>query len=163
MCLKDIQHARHGGKINMNVLISHLSTESRIATGLKDWLELEFAGQCAVILSSDPSNVPAGSKWFEEMDHALDASKVVLIICTPSSIQNPWINLHGCCATLKKIPGIALCISCLEGSSLPYSLSKFERVDLNQSDSFQKLSSVIAKELGIARPPGFFPSFDPPG
>jgi hypothetical protein len=139
----------------MNILVGYVSEEEKIAVGLKAWIETAFASQCDAVLSCDQLNVPAGSKWFEEIDHALDASKVVLIICSPRSIQKPWISFHACWATTKKIPVIAVCISGFEKGPLPFPLSEFQRIDLSQSNAFQRLSEIIAKELGITKPPGF--------
>ncbi len=87
----------------MNLLIGYFSEEEKVAAGLKAWVELAFGGQCSAVLSGDEPNLP-GSKWFEEIDHALDVSKAVLIICSPRSIQKPLTK--GVRPLLSKVLGI---------------------------------------------------------
>ena len=56
----------------MNVFISHISEEAHIAKVLKEWIESSFLGQCDVFVSSDKEDIPAGSKWLDQIDTALE-------------------------------------------------------------------------------------------
>jgi hypothetical protein len=55
----------------MKLFISHISEEASLALVLKDWIESSFAGQCQVFVSSDKDDIPAGSRWLDEIDKAL--------------------------------------------------------------------------------------------
>lgn len=69
----------------MNIFISHISEEKRLALVFKEWIESTFLGQISVFVSSDPENIPAGNKWREEITSALEKSNL-LISAWPKSV-----------------------------------------------------------------------------
>ena len=48
--------------------------------------------------------MPAGSKWLEEIDQALAAAVVLLVLCSPASLRRPWINFETGCGWIKRVP-----------------------------------------------------------
>ncbi|HYR02507.1 MAG TPA: toll/interleukin-1 receptor domain-containing protein, partial [Syntrophobacteria bacterium] len=85
----------------MRVFISHISEEAPLAHVLKDWIESSFAGQCDVFVSSDKDDIPAGSKWLEEIESALGSASALIVLCSPSSLSRPWISFETGCGWIK--------------------------------------------------------------
>jgi hypothetical protein len=86
------------------IFISHISEEAPVAHTLKDWIESTFPERCAVFVSSDIRDIPAGSRWLEEIEQALGAARVLLVVCSPLSLTRPWINVETGCALIKRVP-----------------------------------------------------------
>ena len=137
----------------MKIFISHIREEAIIAIALKDWIESTFAGQYSVFVSSDNDSIRAGQNWFWEIEEALKRSKVLVTICSPVSILRPWINFETGAAWVKKIPIIPICHSDLKVKDLPFPISLFQALEL-EDDQFPKLLiSSLAKEIGIGKLP----------
>ncbi len=128
----------------MSIFISHINEESRIAIVLKEWIESTFADQCKVFVRSDNEDLPAGSRWLDQITAALEDSRVLITICSPNSIVRPWINFETGCAWIKGIQVIPVCHSGLLKSKLPNPLSMFQALDLDQKDFCKLLFSGVA-------------------
>jgi hypothetical protein len=132
----------------MRVFMSHIHEEAAFALVLKDWIESTFGDGCDVFLSSDNDDLPAGSRWLEEVDGALSESVAVVTICSPSSVMRPWINFETGCAWIKRTPVIPICHSGLTRETLPQPLSRFQALDFSP-DMPRKLLEAIAKYLSV--------------
>ena len=137
----------------MKIFISHIHEESKLALVLKDWIESTFAGQCVVFVSSDVDDIPAGSKWLDQIDSALGDSKVFITMCSPNSIIRPWINFETGCAWIKQTPVIPICYSGLSKSHLPQPLSMFQALDLEDEGFPALLFGALGKHLGVMKLP----------
>lgn len=137
----------------MKIFISHIHEESKLALVLKDWTESTFAGQCDVFVSSDADDIPAGSKWLDQIDSALGDSKVFITMCSPNSIIRPWINFETGCAWIKQTPIIPICHSGLSKSNLPQPLSMFQALDLEEEGFSGLLFGALGKHLGVSKLP----------
>ena len=135
------------------MFISHNSEEAPIAIILKEWIERTFLGQWKVFASSDSDSIPAGSKWFDEIDSALDSTKVLVILCSPASISRPWINFEAGCGWIKRVPIIPICHSGLTKSRLPMPLSLCEGLDIDESNFAQTLFNSLAKHFKVKSVP----------
>jgi hypothetical protein len=140
------------GKI-MNVFISHISEEASIAIILKRWIESSFLGMCRVFVSSDSNDIPAGSKWLDIINRELEKSGLLIILCSPESVNRPWINFEAGCGSIKKIPIIPLCYSGLKIESLIPPISIFQSIEITNCDSLKKLFLAIANYIGISQLP----------
>ena len=137
----------------MKVFISHISDEAPLALELKDWIESSFAGQCDVFVSSDKDSIPAGSKWLDKIDEALNEAKVFIVLCSSSSLSRPWINFETGCAWIRTIPVIPICHSGQKRNMLPAPISAFHALELENSDFVNQLLSSLAKQLGFSKVP----------
>lgn len=137
----------------MAVFISHITEEAPIALLLKDWVESTFLGQWKVFVSSDSDDIPPGSSWLGEIDKALDEAKILLILCSPQSINRPWINFEAGCGWVKQIPIIPLCHSGLNKGNLPMPLSTFQALNIEEHEYPRQFLQAIAKHLGVPRLP----------
>ncbi len=137
----------------MKIFISHIHEESKLALVLKGWIESTFAGQCDVFVSSDADDIPAGSKWLNQIDGALGDSKVFITMCSPNSIIRPWINFETGCAWIKQTPVIPICHSGLSKSILPQPLAMFQALDLKEEGFPGLLFGALGKHLGVSKLP----------
>lgn len=137
----------------MSIFISHVHEESALAALLKSWIEDTFLGQQPVFVSSDSDDLPAGSRWLEEIDSALKESRVLLLLASRSSIARPWINFEAGCSWIKRVPIIPICHSGLTISQLSPPLSMFQGLDAGTDDFPVELVRAIARHLGVERLP----------
>ena len=137
----------------MKIFLSHIREEFQVALVLKKWIESAFADHCEVMISTDPDSIPAAAQFLEGDERAWEEVKAIMILCSPSSIQRPWVSFEAGCAWLRKIFIIPVCYSGLTLAELPQPLSTFAGFDLEQRDFGQKLFMLLAKELGIAELP----------
>jgi len=137
----------------MGVFISHISEEASIALTLKEWIESTFLGQWEVFVSSDSDDIPAGSKWLDKIDSALENARVLVILCSAASTKRPWINFEAGCAWIKRVSIIPVCHSGMTKSRLLIPLSLFQALDIDDDDFPQALFCGLAKHLGVKRLP----------
>ena len=137
----------------MKIFISHIQEEFQVALVLKKWIESAFADHCEVLVSTDPENIPTVAQYLEKSEQALSDVKALIILCSPNSLQRPWIPFEAGCAWMKKILIIPICYAGLYLEDIPQPLAIFPPFDLNQRDFAQKLFMALAKELGVSELP----------
>ena len=137
----------------MKIFISHIQEEFQVALVLKKWIESAFSDRCEVLVSTDPEHIPAVAQYLEQNEGALSDIKALIILCSPNSLQRPWISFEVGCAWMGKIFIIPVCYSGLSLAELPPPLAIFSGFDLNQKDFPQKFFSTLAQELGIPQLP----------
>jgi predicted transcriptional regulator len=118
----------------MNLFLSHVSNESLLALVLKEWIQKIFKGRIKVFVSSDIRNIAAGDIWLNNIDQALAEAKMLLVLCSPYSVNRPWVNFETGGAWMKRIPVIPLCHSGQVAGSLPTPLSFFQGLDIKTRD-----------------------------
>jgi len=141
----------------MQIFISHITEESSLATCFKHWIEKLFLGHFEVFVSSDEESIRLGRRWIDEISASLDDCKIILILCSPTSISRPWISFEAGCGWIKEIPVIPICHSGLKLSSLQAPLSFLQGLDLADDSFMDKLLTNLAKELGVKVAPPIHP------
>ncbi len=131
----------------MKIFISHINEEALLAAQLKKWIEETFAGQCDVFVSSHPKDLPAGTKWLEEIGKALESANVLIVLCSLASIGRPWINFEAGCCWNRKIPIIPVCHSGQRRNSLPPPLSSLQSLDLEDGRFSEQLIHALGGHL----------------
>jgi hypothetical protein len=137
----------------LKILISHISDEALIALLLKDFIESTFLGQAEVLLSSNSSDSGVGDKWLVGVDGALTNADLLLVLCSPKSIRQPWIHFEFGCAWTKSLPISCLCHSGLNKIGLPSHLRTFEVLEVDDDNFMEELFQDLAKRFGIRRLP----------
>ncbi len=137
----------------MKIFISHIQEELRVAMVLKNWIESAFADRCQVLASTDPEGIPSAAHSLEEEERVSGETKALILLCSPESIQRPWISFEAGCAWIRKILILPVCHSGLTAGRLPQPLAMFPGFDLTQGDFGQKLFMTLAGELGISQLP----------
>lgn len=138
------------------VFISHITEESKLAQLFKTHIQQDFLGLIEVFLSSDNTSISVGSKWLNDVDAALKAAKVELIICSDESIKRPWINFEAGAGWIKGIPVVPVCHTGLRVVDLPIPLNMLQATEANNAQDIEKIYALLAKQLGSAKPTGAF-------
>ena len=137
----------------MKILISHISDEALIALLLKDFIESTFLGQAEVLLSSNSGDSGVGDKWLVGLDGALTNADLLLVLCSPRSIRQPWIHFEFGCAWTKSLAISCLCHSGLDKIGLPSHLRTFEVLEVDDDGFMEQLFEDLKKRFGIRRLP----------
>lgn len=138
----------------MKLYISHTSEEALFALLLKDFIESTFLGQVEAILSASSGNSAADKKWLQGIDGAFGSAKLLLLLCSPRSIQHGWITFEAGCAWMKGVRVVSLCHSELKKSAIPSPLSVFDEVlDVEDRNFMEELFTMLAAAVGIQRLP----------
>ena len=142
-----------GRNAELKILISHVSEEALIALLLKDFIESTFLGQFEVLLGSNISDIGVGDKWLVELDGSLTSAELLLVLCSPKSIRQPWIHFEFGCAWTKSLAITCLCHSGLNRIGLPPHLRTFDVLEVDDDDFMVQLFNALAKRFGIKRLP----------
>jgi hypothetical protein len=137
----------------LKILISHVSDEALFALLLKDFIESTFLGQFEVFLSSNSGESGVGDKWLVELDSSLTSAELLLVICSPKSIRQPWIHFEFGCAWTKSMAITCICHSGLNKVGLPPHLRTFDVLEVEHDDFMEELFNDLAKRFGIKRLP----------
>jgi hypothetical protein len=137
----------------LQILISHISDEALIALLLKDFIESTFLGQAEVLLSSNSGDSGVGDKWLVGLDGALTSADLLLVLCSPKSIRQPWIHFEFGCAWTKSLSISCLCHSGLNKIGLPSHLRTFEVLEVDDDNFMEQLFEDLKKRFGIGRLP----------
>jgi hypothetical protein len=138
----------------LKLYISHTSDEALFALLLKDFIESTFLGQVEASLSASSGNGAADKKWLKGIDGAFGSAKLLLLICSPRSIQHGWIAFEAGCAWMKGLRVICICHSDLQKNTIPSPLSIFDEVlDVGDRNFMEELFTTLAAAVGIQRLP----------
>lgn len=141
----------------MGIFISHINEEAFVASVLKECIENAFSDEVAVFVSSDSKAIPAGSKWLDQIDSALERSRLLIVLCSSKSICRPWINFEAGCGWIKRIPIIPICHSGMKKETLPIPLSILQGINIGEKNFSTKLFNSIAQHLEVKQKPHFNP------
>ena len=134
------------------IFISHVGEESKVANLLKETIEKHFIGMVNVFVSSNPDGLELGADWFSVIKSQLSKAELVLVICSPLSLNRPWINFEAGCGSIRNIPVIPLCHSGLVPGDLPFPMKAHQGAELNSNENLQNLFGRIAKAIGSRVP-----------
>ena len=91
------------------VFISHIAEEKEVAIAVKELIESSFLGLIEVFVSSDQHSIGMGQKWLDQISAALKECVVEIVLCSPKSINRPWINFEAGAGWVRDISVIPLC------------------------------------------------------
>jgi hypothetical protein len=129
------------------IFISHIGEEKKIAVALKDFLDEKFLKSANIFVSSHDEGLTLGVDWFDTIKKSVKDCQLMILLCSPISINRPWINFEAGAGWIKDIPVIPLCHSGMEPGKLPVPINKFQGAMLNNVADARKLFSEIAKIL----------------
>ncbi len=107
-------------------------------------------------MSSDNRSISVGSKWLDDVSAALKAAKVELILCSSESVKRPWINFEAGAGWVRGIPVVPVCHTGMRPVDLPIPLNMLQAVEGSNRRDIQKVYTLLAEQLGSARPHGNF-------
>lgn len=128
------------------LFISHIAEEAGVAAAVKAQLERAFKG-VKVFVSSVDGNI--GTPWLNSLLTALDGSSAVLVLCSPWSTDRRWINFEAGAGFGNKRRVIPICYDGMTREQLPYPLTMFNSLDLDDRDTCEKLVRTLVDELHL--------------
>ncbi len=131
----------------LDIFVSHLTIESKLAELLKGHLQRDFIGLLRVFVSSDKASIPVGAKWLDDVMSALRSARMQIVLCSEQSVTRPWINFEAGAAYLRGIQVVPFCHSGLTTAQLPVPLSASQGIDAGDADSLSALYVQIAAML----------------
>ena len=131
----------------LNIFLSHLTCEAKLADVIEDHVRRDFLGLARVFASSDQGSVLAGSKWLDEITSALKQADLHVVLASPAAIERKWINFEAGAAHVRGIPIIPLCHSGLTPAQLPVPLSESQGLVLADPSGFRRFYAAIARAL----------------
>ena len=141
------------------VFISHITEEKEMVIELKKLIEDSFLGMLEVFVSSDENSISSGSRWLDNITDALGSCVIELILCSPKSIQRPWVNFEAGAGWIRDIPVIPLCHSGMKPSKLPLPLNLLQAVEISELSSLKLIFPVLANSIGAQCPKIVFDDF----
>lgn len=130
----------------MKAFLSHISEEAQLARVIKENLEKALPRAEVFVSAVD---VHLGDAWLKEIDQALSNAKAVLVLCSHSSTRRPWVNFESGGGWSRGLPVIPICHGGIKKEELPYPLSIFQGIDLDNSKSCEELANRLGSLLGI--------------
>src|SRR5262249_4717923 len=137
----------------------YISPEAPLADLLEECIVRDFLGFAHVFAYSDQTSIPAGSKWLAEVTDALKKADLHVVLASPDSLEQKWINFEAGAAHVRGIPILPLCPSGLAPAQLPVPLSESEGLALSADGQFERFYEAIATKLGSTLPPANFAAY----
>ncbi len=135
------------------VFFSHLAEEAEVAIAFKKIMEHAFLGLFDIFVSSDSGSLAMGDKWLETIVVNLKACSVEVVLCSPKSVQRPWINFEAGAGWIRDIPVIPICHAGIKPSDLPIPLKLLHAASATDVKDLNAILPVLATAIGAARTP----------
>jgi hypothetical protein len=127
--------------------VTHISEESDLARVLSRRIEEGFNGGVDVFVSSDPTNLRAGDKWFPTLAKKLSTCRIQILLLSPAAIEARWVYFEaGAAWSRKGVRQVPLCHSGLAPGHLPMPLSELQLGMLDRPESLRSLYEDLAAE-----------------
>ena len=134
------------------IFISHITEESELAKMLAAFIKKTYLNMFDVFVSSDGENISSGDRWLESIDNALGSCVIQVSLCSPYSVNRPWINFEAGASWIRRIPVIPICHSGMTKNKLPIPLSLLQGIDMEQSDAMDRFFVTLSDKLGADIP-----------
>lgn len=134
--------------------MSHATDETPIARALKDLIETHFPG-ISTFVSNDIEDLTPGEPWLEVLRRELEGAKIVLSVCSPTSLTRPWLNFEAGCSWIRRIPTIPICHSGQRKDQLPFPMRDLGALQFEDSTFVEQLFRAIGVYLRHKKPPPF--------
>ncbi len=132
---------------NPKVFLSHAASDEHIALLLKAEIERRLPA-VKVFCSSDPTDLPPGTKWSPEIQKALAESSMLILVASERGLQRQWVWFE--CGTFwfsgKQI--LPLCLGEVRKNALRPPLSELQAVNGDESSDLKTALDVVAAAAG---------------
>jgi hypothetical protein len=137
----------------IELFVSHVSSEAKIAAYLREMLDADFIGMVELFASSDVPSIQVGEKWLDAIRKGLDRAAAVLVLCSKASLHRPWVQFEIGAAWYKGATIVPVCHSGMKPADLPLPLAALQGIELGTEHGLRKLNTTIASILGMPRAP----------
>ncbi|MCA2408455.1 toll/interleukin-1 receptor domain-containing protein [Rhizobium leguminosarum] len=134
------------------IFLSHITEEKGLATIFKDQIEESFLGLVNIFVSSDAKSIPLGRNWLDQITDGLRTCKAMLLLCSPASINRPWINFEAGAAWARDIEVAPICHSGMRPVDLPLPISLLQGLEASDPQKVEQVFHLIARQLGSSAP-----------
>lgn len=134
------------------IFISHAEADKGIAVALKCLIRSLFHERVDTFVSSDEESIRLGEQWFEIITSALYQADSILILCSPESIQRPWVNFEFGGAYFLRKSVIPICIKEMRFDDLPSPYNRFQGFTGTDYPRLILLLGEIAQRIGFRIP-----------
>ena len=124
----------------MNIFISHIHEEDKLAQELKKGLKKHFGELIDVFLAEE---IPLGTNWFNEIKKSLNKTDVILVLFSYQSLKREWINIEAGYGIMNDKIVIPILSGGLKKKSLPIVYSLYQAVEINKVIDIQMQSEPI--------------------
>jgi hypothetical protein len=149
---------RDNGK-KPSIFISHITEEKDLAVSLKELISVNFLEMIDVFVSSDKESISAGQNWLDALTNELSSCVLTVILCSPESVQRPWINFELGASWQRGIPIVPVCHSGMSKSDLPLPLALRQASDISNKEDLSKIFKQISGILESKEPEVNFDAF----
>jgi hypothetical protein len=130
------------------VFVSHAASDASIALFLKEEFQTRISG-LAVFCSSDPTDLPPGTKWSPEIQRTLERSSVLVLVASERSLKRPWVWFE--CGTFwfggRRI--IPLCVGGVRKDTLRAPLSELQAVNGDDPVDLRTLLETLSNAVHL--------------
>lgn len=129
------------------IFLSHAASDAEIAMFLKNEIEHLSSGT-TVFCSSDPTDLPPGTKWSPQIQLALQSSNILIVLVSERSLQRPWVWFE--CGTFwfsgRYI--MPVCLGAVRKNGLPPPLSELQAINADDPYDLKVGFERLAKVTG---------------
>jgi hypothetical protein len=130
-----------------DVFLSHAASDEHIALTLKAEIERRIPG-VRVFCSSDPIDLPPGTRWSGEIQEALKASTILILVASARGLERPWVWFE--CGTFwfsnRKI--VPFCLGDIRKNALRPPLWELQAINGDEPDGLKTALESIASATG---------------
>jgi len=129
------------------VFLSHAASDERIALLLKAEIERRLP-DVGVFCSSDPTDLPPGTKWSPGIQQALQESAMLVLVASGRGLQRPWVWFE--CGTFwfSKRMIMPVCLGDIRKNALPPPLSELQAINGDEPNGLKSGFEQIAAATG---------------
>jgi hypothetical protein len=138
-----------------SIFISRIEEDRETADKLKVLLEEAFPKKINIFVAN---SIPFSEDWYNEIIIGIENCDLMIIFCTPNSVNRPWINFEAGAAAIRRKNIGPICFNGQPVSDLPSPLKylRSQGIDCSDDDIFQrqfkKFIEGIASKIGIPVP-----------
>lgn len=129
------------------IFLSHITEEAAVAAAFKEVIDGSFLGMVEVFQSSDQDSLPLGKNWLDGITEALRNCELMLVFCSPYSVDRPWINFESGAGWARDIQVIPICHSGIRPVDLPIPLSLLQGVVGSDAGNLKPVFDIVAQLL----------------
>ncbi len=131
------------------VFLSHAASDEHIALVLKADIERRLPN-VVVFCSSDPTDLPPGTKWSPGIQQALQESAILVLVASGRGLQRPWVWFE--CGTFwfSKRMIMPICLGDTRKNALPPPLSELQAINGDEPNGLKSAFDQIASATGAA-------------
>jgi hypothetical protein len=136
------------GKSKYGIFISHNVPEAELAIAIKDFLRSALGKDYPVFVSSDFTTIQTGKPWFTEIVTAVRTAIAVIVIVTPDSINQRWLNFEAGIGIGSGVPVMPLLARGLTKNDFKPPLNQLQARDLANKADFDGMIGDFKEIFG---------------